>query len=98
MSDRRALVVQPLARTFAMIGAALILALVLVGVADGQAYAASSEKEPNDTAQRATALTLGDQCSATISDYSDKDWFRVTLPSAGKFTLGFGHTYSADYG
>ena len=79
--------------------AALAIAFlgVLVALIPQTAYAAS-EKEPNNSAQQATAMTLGNSYSGAISSSSDEDWFKVTLPSAGKFTLSLGHNYKKDYG
>ncbi len=77
---------------------ATIAVLVALAMMAPQTAYAASEKEPNNSAQQATAMTWGNGYSGAISSSNDEDWFKVTLPSAGKFTLSFGHTYKKDSG
>ncbi|MEY8461220.1 fibronectin type III domain-containing protein, partial [Eggerthellaceae bacterium 24-137] len=56
------------------------------------------EEEVNDDADAAKAMVIGSAYSGIIDAGGDEDWYKVTLPSAGKFTLSFGHTYKKDYG
>ena len=55
-------------------------------------FTASSfyEKEYNDSAARATPIELGTVYKgSTFADYSDEDWYKITLPEDGALTVQF---------
>lgn len=82
-----------------LLSVALVASMIPLFVAPEEAWAANvSEREPNNSVAQATAMTLGATYSAVIASSSDEDWFKVTLPQAGKFTLSLGHNYKKDYG
>ena len=50
---------------------------------------ATSEKEPNDSADVATPIPVGERISATIGDKNDYDYYRVDIPEAGSVEIEF---------
>jgi hypothetical protein len=45
--------------------------------------------EPNNTQKDAGQLTLGHQVSANLSAANDQDWYKITIPSRGQYTISF---------
>ncbi len=54
------------------------------------------EAELNDTIVTATTARLGKESHGCLHDYSDEDWYRVTLPKSGLFGVCFSGGYSND--
>lgn len=51
------------------------------------------EKERNDTAVTATAVSLNTYYHGNLMKSSDKDWYSFTLPSSGYISTTFSHDY-----
>ena len=58
-----------------------VLIMLLFG--PGSVPAAVTEREPNDTPQQANPITGG---ATGLYHRNDQDWFKLTLPAAGKVT------------
>lgn len=50
-----------------------------------------NEIEPNDVYTNATMLPLNTPCNGTTKGFYDYDWYKITLPKAGKLDLIMNH-------
>ncbi len=56
---------------------------------------AASEKESNDSAPTATAISVNEKVDGTMSDRNDVDFYKVTINKPGYISLDFSHDYYA---
>lgn len=64
----------------------VILSVAMIGVN------AEAEKESNNTAPTATAISVNTPVSGAISTSSDVDWYKFTVNESGYFYVEFNHT------
>ncbi len=73
-----------------LVGVILLLLLLSSGVF------ADFESEPNNKKADANDLPINTSRSGTISDASDEDWYRITVPAEGTLQIDFTYPFADD--
>ena len=79
-------------KRFAVIkGITMITAVIMLMSLIMLPVLAATEKEANDNAKTATAISVNTDVSGAISKSSDVDWYKFSLPKDGYLTVDFRH-------
>lgn len=78
-----------------IVGLALVLGMQFFATTAAAATKEYSEKEPNNSKQKATKLKLGYYVEGKFNEYADVDYYKIIIPRKGNFTLRV-HDFFAD--